>query len=539
MNARHQLLSARYAAMLPETTCEACARERMVQMDDFVLHSWNVRRHRTDESSTNPFLAGWAKAAGEFPGDQVIAADRQSLVTPDPFQVMCLEGCRHSQGDGEVTSPEAPAGTYRRPLESFFDSGPSLADLVNPVAGPLAPSVDVDLTSAVTAKASGYFVCHTPAGDYVRPWGGHEISNRTATLVGLLEGVERLGAAAPASRDVVGSPPRGIRRIDLRSFGVDPSGWSTPDPEVLSWTQAHSLTHRETVYIPTRIAFYAADLPDAPFVQESSNGCAIGGSDAEAQLFGLLEAVERDAFLIAWYGGIGLTEIDPRSIQDGTTRMLLQRMRLSGQDVRFFDATVGLPIPTVIAVSESPDGATCVGAGSHLDPARALRSALVEVASDFQVIRSHLERRRPDLERMIDDFSLVRKMEDHADMFSHHKARPFLSQWLDQPNAEYVPLDSLRRHAHGGHSVSTDLALALSYVYEAGLEAVTVPTPTNLSRRLGTACWRVIIPGLIPIDFGWAHQRALHMRRLSESVTRDRPESQPDFRPYLVPHPFP
>lgn len=539
MNARHQLLSARYAAMLPETTCEPCARERMVQMDDFVLHSWNVRRHQTDETFTNPFLAGWAKAAEELPGNQVIAADRQSLVTPDPFQALCLEGCRHSLGDGEMAPPEALTNTYRRPLESFFASGPTLTDLVNPVAGPLAPAVDVDLTSAVTAKASGYFVCHTPAGDYVRPWGGHENSNRTATLVGLLEGVERLGAAAPGTHDVLSDPPRRLRRIDLGAFGVDPSGWSTPAPEVLSWSKAYSLTHRETVCVPTRIAFYAAALPDAPFVQESSNGCAIGGTDAEAQLFGLLEAVERDAFLIAWYGGISLTEIDPRSIQDGMTRMLSRRMRLSGQDVRFFDATVGLPIPTVIAVSESADGATCVGAGSHLDPARALRSALVEVASDFQVARSHLVRRRPELERMIEDFSLVRTMEDHADMFSHPLARPFLSHWLDQANGHYVPLDSLRRHADGGRSVSTDLALALIDINKAGLEAVAVPTPTDLSRRLGAACWRVLIPGLIPVDFGWAHQRALHMRRLSESVTRDRTKPQDDFRPHLVPHPFP
>ena len=48
-------------------------------------------------------------------------------------------------------------------------------------------------------------------------------------------------------------------------------------------------------------------------MQASSNGCASGGCLVEAIYFGLMEVVERDAFLLAWYGGLALAEIDPVS----------------------------------------------------------------------------------------------------------------------------------------------------------------------------------------------------------------------------------
>ncbi|MET9239211.1 YcaO-like family protein [Nonomuraea sp. NPDC003709] len=38
--------------------------------------------------------------------------------------------------------------------------------------------------------------------------------------------------------------------------------------------------------------------------------CALGGSMAEALLYGLLETVERDAFLMTWYGRLPVPRIE-------------------------------------------------------------------------------------------------------------------------------------------------------------------------------------------------------------------------------------
>ena len=61
-------------------------------------------------------------------------------------------------------------------------------------------------------------------------------------------------------------------------------------------------------------------------MQESSNGCASGGSPEEAVYFGLMEVVERDAFLLAWYGQVPLTEIDPATSARPGTRHMVDRL---------------------------------------------------------------------------------------------------------------------------------------------------------------------------------------------------------------------
>ena len=62
------------------------------------------------------------------------------------------------------------------------------------------------------------------------------------------------------------------------------------------------------------------------------------------------------------------------------------------------------------------------------------------------------------------------------------------------------------------------------------LECLLVPAPLV----------RVIVPGLLPIDFGWQQQRALRMPRLLKAValaTAGRVSHPADLR--LVPHPVP
>ncbi len=60
-------------------------------------------------------------------------------------------------------------------------------------------------------------------------------------------------------------------------------------------------------------------------------------------------------------------------------------------------------------------------------------------------------------------------------------------------------------------------------------------------RALGLATASVLVPGLLPIDFGWARQRALRMPRLRtalrEAGRADRDLAPADLNP--APHPFP
>lgn len=51
----------------------------------------------------------------------------------------------------------------------------------------------------------------------------------------------------------------------------------------------------------------------------------------------------------------------------------------------------------------------------------------------------------------------------------------------------------------------------------------------------------MIVPGLLPIDFGWTKQRALHMPRLRTAFRRAgwRETDLAESELHRVPHPFP
>ena len=64
-------------------------------------------------------------------------------------------------------------------------------------------------------------------------------------------------------------------------------------------------------------------------------------------------------------------------------------------------------------------------------------------------------------------------------------------------------------------------------------------TPEQARLGLRTVC--TIVPGLLPIDFGWSRQRALTMPRLRTAWRRAgrRPDDLGEDEIRRVPHPFP
>ena len=154
----------------------------------------------------------------------------------------------------------------------------------------------------------------------------------------------------------------------------------------------HSLRDRRPLLVPEILAYYHAPGGLANrFVQESSNGCASGGSPAEAVYFGLMEVIERDAFLLAWFGRAPLTEIDGSASRSPQTRAMIDRLAMYGYRARFFDTRVTFPVPVVTAVAERVDGGLgrlCFGAGASLDPEAALAAGLCEIATDAVNLRS-------------------------------------------------------------------------------------------------------------------------------------------------------
>lgn len=454
-------------------------------------------------------------------------------------------------------APEFAPGSFRtRPL-SAYDL--PLEAFANPVTGMLGPSVAPDLTSASTSSAVGAFT--TRSGAYLREcyWGGHTGAYGTSVRVGLLEGLERYaGMRARARRPVVTATLEelGDTAVDPRVTGLYPDTFDAaavgapgfaPDVPV-RWVWGWSLRDARPVLVPEVVAYYHA--PGGirrRFVQESSNGCASGGSPAEAVHHGLMETIERDAFLLAWFGRARLPEIDPASSARPATRAMVDRLAMYGYRARFFDTRISFPVPVVTAVAERIDGGPgllCFGAGASLDPEDALAGGLCEIATDSVNLRRRTAREERRLRRMAADFDEVRVLHDHPLLYG----LPEMGRYTDfllrgRDDGERVPLASLApdRPRPRPADLRADVEAVVAAVTARGFDVVVVDQSAPEQRELGLSTVKVLVPGLIPIDFGWSRQRGPWLPRtrtaLREAGLREADLTPDDCNP--APHPFP
>ncbi len=453
-----------------------------------------------------------------------------------------------------------PAGTVTR-LRPATDLGLPVRALVNPICGVLGPGAFPDLAVPTTATVVGRFVERGRDGLNDVDWSGKADSFGTSRDLGLLEGLERhAGLRRRHGRPAVvaslaGLRARGEHALDPRECGEYPDATYRTDPGLrrfsptaeISWVRGHSLRDDRPILVPERSTYYGARSGAATaagaeeFVFECSNGCATGSCLEEAALHGLLELVERDAFLLAWYAGRPLTAIDPASLSAPGVRALLDRAALHGYDVRLVDCRVDLSVPVVSAVVARRDGGPgtlSFAAGASPDPAAAATAALCEALTYISHLRGDAETRPDEIAALAADFDRVRSLRDHARLFAHPGSATYAGRFREparvltcaEAYADPEPTTDLR----------TDLDRLCQEIAAAGCDVIVVEQTSPEQARLGLATVRTIAPGLLPIDFGWSRQRALEMPRLRTAHRRagltDADLTDADL--HRVPHPF-
>jgi ribosomal protein S12 methylthiotransferase accessory factor len=455
-----------------------------------------------------------------------------------------------------------PTPTSFRP-RSLGDIEIPAAALANPVGGLLGTEPTPDLASSSTAAAYGRFLMRSDEQLHAVHWAGHASSYGASKKIGLLEGLERYAGMRPRAGRAVrlaslsALRAEGERVLDPRACGVYSAELYARDTDIapfaedrqIAWTQGYSVRDNAPILVPEVLAFYHCAPTADRFVQETSSGCALGSSLSEAVYFGLMEVIERDAFLLTWYGQAALPEIDPRSSKDRTIREMVDRLELHGYVARFFDARISFPIPVVIAAATRADGglgAICFGAGASLDPESALRSALVEIATDAVHLRGRTESRIGPLNAMADDFGQVEELQDHPMLYGLPRMSGYAGFLLDQrdgatpgdladvytrPPVPLQPTEDLRDDVHR----------CVDVISSHGFDVIVADQTFPLQRAFGLHTVKVIVPGLLPIDFGWHRQRALLLPRLRTALhqagLRGRDLTAADFNP--APHPFP
>ncbi|MCR6502210.1 YcaO-like family protein [Shinella sp. CPCC 101442] len=163
------------------------------------------------------------------------------------------------------------------------------------------------------------------------------------------------------------------------------------EDEELHWLAGRDVVTGEHLWLP-REAICLDRTNPAPRFWQSSDGLASGNSEVEAILHGLLERIERDADrlwrLLPRVRRLACA-VDPADIDDPVVTDLAGRFRDAGLDLKLFDITSDLAIPTYAAVLGNEGLAekqqplfhdATIGYGTHPVGSRAVIRALTEVA---------------------------------------------------------------------------------------------------------------------------------------------------------------
>ena len=479
---------------------------------------------------------------------------RSAQLVPDADCPVC--------GATELADPGVPelVATPKRAPDDFrtcdaADLPIQPARFVNPLCGPLGSGIWPDVTSPSTAPVNGIFRVRAGTSLWKMLHGGHTDCYGRSARLSILEGLERAaGVRSSRGRSTITATldELGTDALDPRTCGVYSDAYYDANPHIkrftpdrpISWIQGWSIRDQRPVLVPELSVYYLAVAPGDRFVQESSNGCASGGSLVEAVYHGLLETIERDAFMLAWYARRPLPEIDPQSSCRVATRVMVDRLGMYGYRARFFDARSTFGIPVITAVAERLDGgpgALAFGGGASLDPETAMAAALCEIASDSVMLARRAITDLPRLRAMVDDFAMVHGLHDHPLLYALPEMRRHASFLLDSGAPARSVTDAYDDAPSLADDLRDDLEACVRAVTAQGFDIIVVDQTLPEQRDLGLHTAKVTVPGLLPIDFGWTRQRALRMPRLRTAL-RIAGVLDHDLRDdeiHSVPHPYP
>lgn len=382
---------------------------------------------------------------------------------------------------------------------------------------------------------------------------GRTNSYELSGLTAILEGLERYCGIRPhGKRTVVYGSYRELQKDALHPARVglhEMNEYAKPDfpfkpfhPDLpLNWIWGYSFLQKRPILVPEQLAYYSLGDGEG-FVYETSNGCALGSSLEEAIFHAILEVVERDSFLLTWYARLPLRKLDLRSARDQELDLMIDRVReVTGYDLLCYNSTMEHGIPSVwsIAKRRKSRGLNLIcAAGAHLDPVRAVKSSIYELAG---MMHGHDEKLSANLEkyrRMLRDPHEVKTMEDHGLLYGLPEAEERLKFLLDSDRPQRSFAEEFAEYPKNG-DLKEDLENLLSRFQKLNLEVIVIDQSSPITMRNGLFCVKVLIPGMLPITFGYHLRRVKGLERVLTVPLQLGYTNLPLISEQLNPHPHP
>jgi ribosomal protein S12 methylthiotransferase accessory factor len=367
---------------------------------------------------------------------------------------------------------------------------------------------------------------------------GHGRSGMPAAdrMTAVAEAVERWGGLRPcrgveiikASQNELGDDAVNPRDFILNDNDPGFENWRPYDESCnYEWTWAWSVRRAAPVLVPIQLAYFGIRNPlGGRFVYEISNGCAGGGSVGEAALYGLLEVIERDAFLTSWHASRLVDEIS-MDVLDPWGRGLVARLTGEGVEVGLLHIGCGLPGHSVSAELRDTTGIylpmIIQTAAAHPNIAKACAAALQEAAGMLGVYDSQERANRCfEAERLMAHPETVRTMYDHAAQGNSPLALDLKA--FRRSGRTIAPAQVGERDAH---ELFEEYAIA---TLEHAKDVIVIDQSYTPARERGLYTVKVLAPGLHSMTFG--HKRA---RISAERLALFAPEQEWRLEPHIFP----
>lgn len=469
---------------------------------------------------------------------------------PDPL----CPACGRIPDDGSEDArfalqprPKAHADSYRcRPLE---DMGDLLGHYVDLRMGLINEKVyDAESAFASVRMSLSSFIL----GNEITAGRSHSFASSELTAV--LEALERnCGQGPRGKRTVVHDSYNNLagqaldpvkvglfsdQQYALPDFPYEPFDADAP----MDWVWGYSFLLERPILVPESLAYYSLNFGGG-FVYEGSNGCAIGGSLEEAILYGILEVAERDSFLMTWYAKLPLPRLDPFS-GDQELQLMVARLRaVAGYEVHLWNMTMEYGIPAVWAVAKSAslgDMNLLCAAGAHLDPQRAAKSAVHELAGMLFQLQDVFAEGREETEQMMEDPSLVTHMMHHVLLYGLPQTEERLQFLLDPHRPLRTFQEEFSGKATGSHADLTDDLMDVVQLFRRlKLDVIVIDQTSPETSRSGLFSVKVLIPGMLPMSFGYHLSRVTGLERVYNVPVKLGYAQRPLTKQQLNPHPHP
>jgi ribosomal protein S12 methylthiotransferase accessory factor len=265
------------------------------------------------------------------------------------------------------------------------------------------------------------------------------------------------------------------------------------------WTKGVAVATGASVYLPAQLVYLSSEGTDAPgdtpIGYATSSGMACAPTADEAILAGLLELVERDAVMLAWYARWSPPQLVWR--RNPELRAVEHRhYAASGLSYECLDLSGVHGIPTVLVAVRGSDVGVAVGAASALRPEaawlKAMREAFATYAWAERLRRTPPPRARSRLHQ-------IQTFADHVRFYADPRHRAFAAFLWRSPEAHDI--SDLPWIAEP--TPAQQIAAVSRRLHAAGASAYAVDLTTPDVRRAGVQVWKAVSPELQPLDVGY------------------------------------